>query len=143
MKKHVLVLALSLGLFSACGATLVPYTPQPMAVAQPADKLESLIVANPMTDASNSPCISRVSKTPGVFVVESVCGAGMKTNRVRFETVQSIELRGGPSLYAVIVMHTGGDAFVWYTDSLKDAQRMADCVAALSTKKPAAAPAAM
>lgn len=127
MKTLLGTAVLLLGL-TACGAAIRPiqYAPKPQRVAQPAQQIASIILANTVQG-----CVSEPEVSPTMLVVKYVCSRGVGNSVIRFAQIRSIELSQSGEWYRVLVKHEGGaDDFSWTSKSLDDMKHLADAISA-------------
>jgi hypothetical protein len=131
--------ALALCALAACATiTPIPYDPNPARVGDAATEARQIILANVMQG-----CIAEIEIGPTMMTVKFVCSSGVGNYVMRFDKVDTITLSESGGWYRVLVSHKDGIApFRWTSRSLDDMKRLADALTALSSAKPAPAPAA-
>lgn len=123
----------------ACAAAITPvaYNPQPERIADPAEELRTLILANTVQG-----CVSEPELNGPLFTVKFVCSSGVGNAVARLDRAKALILDESGGWYRLRVMHEEElQPFLWTSRSLKDITRMADAFSALIHRFGAPAPA--
>jgi hypothetical protein len=133
MRRLTIALALALGLVSACATvTPVAWTPNPARIANPADEVRTIILANVVQGCIAEPEFT----TPTMLIVKFVCtsgGGGVGNFVARLDQVERITIEESGGWYRTSVKHTSGiEDFTWTSRSQQDMERLADALTALA-----------
>lgn len=140
MKPSISVFLLSaLALLAVGCGSIVPitYAPNPARIANPADEVKGLILAN-----TSPGCVAEPSFLNKMLSVKYVCARAIGNTVVRFDRVKRIHIQQFKTWYRVVVEHNDAPTFYWTSKSQTDIERLADAFTALTdaASKPAAAP---